>query len=77
MPDISYGMDENKKGEYVLYKDYAALAAENERLRKAGEMLFECIEPDIDDIGYNYGFKFKHAKARDAWLDAKKGRDAK
>lgn len=60
------------------YEHYVAdlvqrLADQNEQLRKAGEMLFECIEPDIDDIGYNYGFKLKHAEARDAWLAAKEG----
>ena len=32
LPDISYGMDESNKGEYVLWRDYARLKAEVERL---------------------------------------------
>jgi hypothetical protein len=32
-PDISYGVDESKKGEFVYWSDYARLKAENERLR--------------------------------------------
>jgi hypothetical protein len=32
-PDISYGVDESKKGEFVYWSDYARLKAEVERLR--------------------------------------------
>lgn len=46
MPDISYGMDESKKGEYVLYKDYAKLQAENERLREAGDAMYDFAVQD-------------------------------
>ena len=35
LPEISYGMDESNKGEYVLWRDYARLKAEVERLTKA------------------------------------------
>ncbi len=67
MPDISYGMDESKKGEYVLYKDYAKLQAENERLRK-----------DLDYVLDDWGcFKVGHSGGNGidsvfkAWLYAK------
>ena len=33
LPEISYGMDESNKGEYVLWRDYKRLKAEVERLR--------------------------------------------
>jgi hypothetical protein len=69
MPDISYGMDESKKGEYVLYKDYAKLKAENERLRM-----------DLDYVLDDWGcFKVGHSGGSGidsvfkAWLYAKGG----
>ena len=40
LPDISYGMDESNKGEYVLWRDYAKLKAEVERLKKEKELPF-------------------------------------
>jgi len=67
MPDISYGMDESKKGEYVLYKDYAKLQAENERLRNAGSNLYSLAKILI----YCLGDKEKDNPALDEWLKAK------
>jgi hypothetical protein len=59
-------------GDWVDWKDYAALAAENERLRKAGDDLMgnyyaTCLDVD----GFNEWPSVK------AWLAAKEGRDAK
>lgn len=69
-------MEAAPAGEYVSASDYAALAAENERLRKAGDAFFDSV------IGY-YGEHIledeKHSsgqKCRD-WLAAKEGGDAK
>jgi hypothetical protein len=63
MPDISYGMDESKKGEYVLYKDYAKLKAENERLRKAGDAMAGVLGLPIN--------KTQEQALNKAWLAAK------
>jgi hypothetical protein len=53
------------KGEYVTLKDYARLKAEVERLRKAGDWMFNAIILNSDkDIG----------QAMDAWLAAKEGK---
>ena len=43
-PDISYGTEQSPIGEYVRYADYAALKAENKRLRKAGDALARAAE---------------------------------
>ena len=66
LPDISYGMDESKKGEYVLYKDYAKLKAENERLRKAGDAMDAYLKRQD---GTTNGM----LPCREAWLSAKEG----
>ena len=57
MPDISYGMDESKKGEYVLYKDYAKLKAENERLREAGAAMYDTAVQDSMGLWLMPAFK--------------------
>lgn len=55
--NVGVNATESKDGLMVTYADYAALAAENERLRKAGdamvdhirkgeEVLFECLDGD-------------------------------
>lgn len=54
-------------GEYVLESDYAALAAENERLRKAGDAMHRAIK--VSDYALDW--------AIEVWLAAKEGRDAK
>ena len=54
-------------GEYVLYSDYAALAAENERLRKAGDAMHRAIK--VSDYALDW--------AIEVWLAAKEGRDVK
>lgn len=46
MPDISYGMDESSKGEYVLWRDYAKLKAEVERLEQ--QVQYWKIEAECD-----------------------------
>ena len=45
LPDISYGMDESNKGEYVLWRDYAKLQAEVKRLTKAGDAMAVDLPP--------------------------------
>ena len=44
LPEISYGTEENPSGEYVRYADYAALQAENERLKETCEITFGRID---------------------------------
>ena len=66
---VPYPLD---TGDYVRHSDYASLQAENERLRKAGDLLMEC---------YCYGDlnrdEWKQLPSVKAWLAAKEGRDAK
>jgi hypothetical protein len=73
-PDISYGTEESPNGEYVRYADYAALKAENKRLRKAGDALLECHKIR-DDLAYSIQEQSPDvAKAMLAWLSAKETR---
>lgn len=57
---------EHEQGWYVEHKDYAALLAENERLRKAGDGLF--------GIAYNAGPAEGRVEKLDAWRAAKGGK---
>ena len=72
---FDYVMIEDDTGPWVSHSDYAALAAENERLRKAGDELYGsaqgagCSECE--------GMYNRLECALDAWLAAKEGRDAK
>ena len=68
--NIGVEMHEDDKGSFITYSDYAALAAENERLRKAGDELANLIwweDPVYSDI----------MKVTQGWKAAKEGRDAK
>ena len=57
----------SEHGKYVLHSDYYALAAENDRLRKAGDAVHRAIK--VADPALVW--------AIDCWLAAKEGRDAK
>ena len=71
LPDISYGMDEDSKGAYVLWKDYTRLKSENERLRKAGDALITALDKR-DDVFDNSDKR----NAINAWLAAKEGKQS-
>lgn len=60
-------------GEYVLYSDYAALAAENERLRKAGYAM--AVKINVHGIADQ--FTDSQKLVNDWSAAAKEGRDAK
>ena len=54
-------------GEWVKWEDYAALQAENERLRKAGDAVIEKLaEAYAGDVS-----EFDHAHVFKAWRAAK------
>ena len=58
-------------GNWVGYAEYAALQAENERLRKAGDALLECHKIR-DDLAYSIQEQSPDvAEAMLAWLAAK------
>ena len=57
---------EHEQGWYVEHKDYAALQAENERLRKAGDAMAECL-----CSCYDYGYDDRTNEAEKAWRAAK------
>ena len=67
---IGVVMQEDDNGPFITYADYAALAAENERLRKAGDKVMDLFYHDGDE-GCLYHEAYKH------WAAAKEGRDAK
>ena len=85
MPDISYGMDESKKGEYVLYKDYAKLKAENERLRSGSFVTavpseqYERVIKAGDAMAYELHScePDRQIALIEDWFASKEGRDAK
>ena len=58
-------LDENPYGDYVLYRDYEALARENERLRDALAFILQEFEWCIS-IGLIRGFEMTRDKARAA-----------
>ena len=61
---------EHPKGQFILWDDYAALKAENERLRKAGDAM-HCFL-----IGYIVENRLSSAhlnKLDDDWANAAKG----
>lgn len=62
------GMSRNRSGPWVTWDDYAALAADNERLRKAGDAMAYIMEYEKDNEFDGFV---------DAWNAAKEGRDAK
>jgi hypothetical protein len=41
-----YGFVDNTEGKFCEYRDYADLAAENERLRKAGDAMYAAAVQD-------------------------------
>ena len=55
-------------GKYVLHADYAALQAENERLRKAGDAMHLSHEANFKGYPYTQN---QVEKAMKAWLAAK------
>ena len=57
-------------GQYVAWNDYAALKAENERLRKAGDALIRICEVHKSNVA-EYEIRWA------VWQNAKEGRDAK
>ena len=62
-------------GEFVRQADYAALQAENERLRKAGDVLMEVYcESSFYELEPR---DWKTIPSVADWLAAKEGRDAK
>ena len=67
---LSAFLTEHPDGAYCYYSDYAALAAENERLRKAGDEL-------EDDLFLRMNLNARLPSSIAAWNAAKEGRDAK
>ena len=61
--------EEDAEGMWVMHSDYAVLAAENERLRNAGDAMAEFMEPD--------NWTHPEYPLVQAWIAAKEGRDAK
>ncbi len=57
-------------GNLVAYSDYAAIAAENERLRKAGDAFGEALKENPTSLYHIH-------ECVKAWNAAKEGRDAK
>ena len=62
-----FEMQDAENGDWIYHSDYAALAAENERLRKAGDAMHRAIK--VSDYALDW--------AIEVWLAAKEGRDAK
>jgi hypothetical protein len=63
-------MIRNPAGNWVGYAEYAALQAENERLRKAGDAVIEKLaEAYAGDVS-----EFDHAHVFKAWIEAKETR---
>jgi hypothetical protein len=61
-------MIQSSTGDYVLWEDYARLKAENERLRRAGDVVLLALWLGVDDYS-----KTEKEKAEDAWNAAKDG----
>jgi hypothetical protein len=55
------------EGKYVLHEDYAALQAENERLRKAGDAVIE----KLAEAYAGEPSDFDHAHVFKGWIEAK------
>lgn len=61
--EIDARMVEWSDGNWVDYSDYAALAAENERLRKAGDAMYHTAQQDGTGLWLHKSFQ--------NWRDAK------
>lgn len=84
---IRYNVDEDhpeavyvhETGYLVKHSDYAALAAENERLHKAGDAMAELMQAEENEA-WKYcgtGGKPPLRLCVKKWLAAKEGKDAK
>ncbi len=84
--NVGYGHEEDD-GEFVLWDDYAALKAENERLRSGSfvtavpseqyERVIKAGDAMDDYLKRQDGTTNGMLPCREAWLAAKEGRDAK
>jgi len=68
-------MHEFEKGEWVQYSDYAALQAENERLRKAGDAVALDYAERIEiEAGEPAETLMRNLPVLKAWASANEGR---
>jgi len=63
-------MEPSRKGDFVMWSDYAKLKAENERLRKAGTYLVSTSE--VNGISADGDIKM-HERALAFWRETAKG----
>ena len=70
---IVVSVQDNEKGEYVLYEDYARLKAEVERLTKAGDAMASSIQFN-EEMSQDYNGPTIVYQCVQRWNAAKEGK---